>query len=100
MKYITLILFAATFTASAADNQTIHCQLGEAVRIIEVVYPQGGELPCEVQYSKDGATSVLWQANNETGYCEQKAAEFAEKQRGWGWQCVTTTSAKAASETP
>lgn len=85
-----LILLTALmpFMLAAAENQATHCQLGDAVRVIEVVYPEGAELPCEVHYGKDGQSSVLWRASSEAGYCEQKAAEFAEKQRGWGWQCV------------
>ncbi len=101
MKALNLLLLLAPFTLLAADNQTTHCQLGDAVRVIEVVYPQGTELPCEVRYIRDGQSSVLWQASNEAGYCEQKAADFAEKQRGWGWQCVATVSAgKAEPDTP
>jgi hypothetical protein len=26
---------------AAAENQATHCQLGDAVRVIEVVYPEG-----------------------------------------------------------
>lgn len=89
MRYLILLLASLSIFAVNA-NQTTHCQNGDAVRLIEVVYPQGGELPCEVQYTKDGNTEVLWRASNEAGYCEQKAAEFAERQRSWGWQCVTT----------
>lgn len=98
MKALTLALLVGTFSAAAADNQITHCQLGDAVRIIEVAYPQGTELPCEVHYTKDGQDTVLWRASNEAGYCEQKAADFAEKQRSWGWQCVVTAS-KAPTET-
>ena len=98
---IVLMLLLAPLNAVAADNQTMHCQRADAVRVIEVVYPQGSALPCEVHYIKQGQSSVLWQANNETGYCEQKAAEFVEKQRSWGWQCVATASApKPAADTP
>ena len=97
MKALTLVLLAGVFSLQAAENQITHCQLGDAVRIIEVVYPQGTELPCEVHYTKDGQNSVLWRANTETGYCEQKAADFAEKQRGWGWNCVAMAAAKPNS---
>lgn len=101
MKGIALTLLIAALPVTAAENQTIHCQLGEAVRVIEVVYPQDAALPCEVHYTKDGQRNVLWQASNEAGYCEQQAADFAEKQRGWGWQCVATASAaKPAADTP
>jgi hypothetical protein len=103
MKASTLLLPAMALllpvmAQAALENQTIHCQLGDAVRVIEVVYPQGAELPCEVHYRKDGSDSVLWRASTEAGYCEQKAAEFAEKQRSWGWQCVAMAPAKAPAE--
>lgn len=95
-----LILLTALmpFMLVAAENQATHCQLGDAVRVIEVVYPEGTELPCEVHYGRDGQSSVLWRASSEAGYCEQKAAEFAEKQRGWGWQCVAVSPAATKNE--
>jgi hypothetical protein len=98
MKASALLGFALpvmlSASAQALGNQTTHCQRGDDVRVIEVVYPQGTELPCEVHYRKNGNDSVLWRANNAAGYCEQKAAEFAEKQRSWGWQCVAMAAAK------
>ncbi|MDP4536041.1 hypothetical protein Q3O60_07575 [Alkalimonas collagenimarina] len=83
----------------AGQTHTTHCQLGDTVRVIQVVYPEGGELPCEVRYQREGEQSVLWQARNEAGYCEQKAADFVEKQRGWGWQCTFMPDDAARSET-
>lgn len=88
----------AAETQRAVEGQSTHCQLGESVRVIAVVYPQGGELPCEVQYTKDGATSVLWQASSDAGYCEQQAADFVEKQRGWGFECVVMPAASKAAD--
>lgn len=81
----------------AGETETTHCQNGDAVRVIEVVYPNGTDVPCEVHYRKHGTDSVLWRASTEVGYCEQKAADFAEKQRGWGWQCVAMAAAKPSS---
>ena len=100
---VSIGMIAGPLLASEQQGQSTHCQLGDAVRIIKVVYTQGSELPCEVQYTKDGATSVLWQASNEAGYCEQKAADFVEKQRGWGFECVampagSKTTAEADSQ--
>ena len=35
-------------------------------------------VPCEVRYQKgEGPSVVLWEAHNEVGYCEARAAEFA-----------------------
>ncbi|MBV2129322.1 hypothetical protein [Arsukibacterium indicum] len=92
-----LLISSPQLVAQQQPGQSTHCQSGESVRVVEVVYPEGGELPCEVQYTKEGATSVLWQANNEAGYCEQQAADFVEKLRGWGFECVAMP---AGSNTP
>ncbi|KKO44383.1 hypothetical protein WG68_16340 [Arsukibacterium ikkense] len=92
---VTGFLFISPLLAKEPPGQRTHCQLGEAVRVIAVVYPQGGELPCEVRYSKDGTTNVLWQAKNDAGYCEQQAADFVAKQRGWGFECVVMPAASA-----
>ena len=97
MKKLLLLALCA-LPAQAVENQAMHCQRADAVRIIEVVYPQGTALPCEVHYTKDGQTSVLWRASNEAGYCEQKAADFTQRQRDWGWQCVATAAAATPSE--
>ena len=88
MKTICCLTMLFSVAAVAGQTHITHCQLGDAVRVIQVVYPEGGELPCEVHYQRDGEKSVLWSARNEAGYCEKKAAEFVEKQRNWGWQCT------------
>ncbi|WP_185964381.1 hypothetical protein [Aliikangiella marina] len=84
-----LVLLAAIFPLSAAaiDNKKTICKLGDDERIISVVYPQKTIVPCEVQYTKNGTMEVLWRAQAETGFCEEKAAVFIEKQKSWGWTC-------------
>lgn len=99
MKTLAVVMMILPLSALAAEGQATHCQRADAVRIIEVVYPQGTELPCQVTYSKQGQTKVLWRASNEAGYCEQKAAEFAEKQRSWGWRCVPVSAAGPKPDT-
>lgn len=78
--------------AQAETGDRTLCRYGNQTRIIEVKYPGEGQIPCEVHYSKDSGSQVLWSAQTEGGYCEQKAAEFVEKQRGWGWTCETTVA--------
>ncbi|WP_178030942.1 hypothetical protein [Pelagibaculum spongiae] len=78
----------------AAENLSTICASGKQVRLIEVIYPTGKVVPCEVQYTKmenAGAevSNTLWKAQNSVGFCEKKAAEFTEKQRGWGFNCST-----------
>lgn len=80
------VSLAAALPATAL---TFECQFQEKARTISVVYPEQTPTPCEVQYTKDGNTEVLWQANNTEGYCEEKARAFVAKHEGWGWQCAS-----------
>jgi len=68
------------------------CKLHNLERQINISYDvDGAAVPCQVIYTKeDGTIQNLWSAQNAEGYCEQKADEFAEKQRGWGWDCQAT----------
>ncbi|MBY5992196.1 hypothetical protein [Ferrimonas balearica] len=88
MKGITLLaaLLAST-SALAADPLVYRCNHGNAERLIEVRYPAEAPLPCEVHYTKAEGSQMLWSAANTAGYCEQRAENFVEKQRGWGWSC-------------
>ena len=98
-----LCLLAATYCFTVYADQTAEdnsisighlCTLGGAVRRVEVYYPQAPEtLPCQVIYYKDTEApdqpEVLWDAQNEDGYCEAKANDMAEDlETKWGWQCT------------
>lgn len=88
--FVCAVLFALTAsTALAMDNQKTVCTKGDQERIIEVVYTGEGPVPCEVRYTKNSYTQVLWSAQNLEGYCEDKATAFIAKQRAWGWACET-----------
>ncbi|MEJ2471686.1 MAG: hypothetical protein P8Y91_04310 [Desulfuromonadales bacterium] len=83
------ILSVLLTTGSAVAGETYRCIFGQQERIISVVYPKPDQtLPCEVHYEKDGQSEILWQAENEAGYCEEKARDFVEEQRAWGWICL------------
>ncbi|WP_394183588.1 hypothetical protein [Marinomonas posidonica] len=84
---LTFVLAGLATSANAIENRKTLCVHGNENRVIEVVYPEGNRLPCEVQYTKAGNTKTLWNAKNKAGYCENKAAEFVEKQIAWGWSC-------------
>lgn len=96
MRILIGILFTICFSQMAFAGTTTICTQGGMERKIEVVYLGADTVPCEVRYTKLGYTQVLWNAQAEEGYCEAKAAEFVEKQRGWGWECVE--SAPVVSE--
>jgi len=74
-------------SAMAIDNQKTMCTNGDSTRVVEVVYTTDQNTPCEVQYTKAEGTKTLWSATNKEGFCENKAAAFVEKQKGWGWNC-------------
>lgn len=77
----------------AAENIRYLCQNDDQQRVIEVIYSSENAVPCEVHYQRSGLDDVLWQADNEIGYCEQKAENFVAKQQAWGWQCEQQVSA-------
>ena len=90
-KNIALVVacFAAGMATSAMaiENRTTMCVHGNQTRMIEVVYAGENSVPCSVEYTKAEGTKTLWSAQNKAGYCENKAAEFVQKQIGWGWSC-------------
>ncbi|MFC3153449.1 hypothetical protein ACFOEK_20580 [Litoribrevibacter euphylliae] len=90
MKLRTLALgtFMTLSASVAMAGDTYVCVNGDAERKVSVVYTQpGSTVPCEVVYEKASGMQTLWRAENEEGYCEEKAKAFAEKQASWGFEC-------------
>jgi len=92
MKKLTVLCFVISLgllAGNAVADETYTCTQGDQERIITIVYQdQAAKVPCEVRYQKGDVTETLWSAQNEAGYCEEKAEAFVEKQRGWGWDCA------------
>jgi hypothetical protein len=68
------------------------CNIGDINRRVEVHYYENEKaVPCEVHYYKDteepGEDRVLWRAESETGYCENKMTAFVGELTGFGWYC-------------
>lgn len=99
-------LLIVSVSAAANDAIKYTCKMKDAERVIEVVYASTDKpAPCTVSYTKDGVTQTLWSYESTEGQCEAKAAEFAEKQRSWGWSCnneagnhAATTAATASAQ--
>jgi hypothetical protein len=92
MKSLLTFIITSTFlllSGTLSANETYVCLYGNSERTIKVVYatPES-KVPCDVVYEKDTGSQVMWNAQNMEGYCETKAVEFVEKQRGWGWDCA------------
>lgn len=86
-------------TVGAQNAPEYRCTQGDLQRRVVIFYETGVAVPCEVQYFKDteapGEQTVLWRAQNQSGYCESQAAAFVERLEGWGWSCSATTPAAA-----
>jgi hypothetical protein len=68
------------------------CSIGDVMRRVEVHYYENDKpVPCEVHYYKEteepGEDRVLWRAESETGYCENKMTAFVGELTGFGWFC-------------
>jgi hypothetical protein len=102
-KVAQLVALSALLLSFALQAKEVYvCKDGNLKRQINISYDVVGEsVPCQVVYTKeDGTSQNLWNAQNAEGYCEQKADEFAEKQRGWGWDCQAAIEPEAIEQTP
>ena len=99
-KAILLIPTAVlTFSPLAAIADSWSCRHTNDVREIHIERSTSGPVPCQVVYKKltEGVEDqVLWSAENDAGYCEEKANEFVAKQESWGWTCVETIADKSS----
>ncbi|MDJ0814521.1 MAG: hypothetical protein QNJ23_12410 [Woeseiaceae bacterium] len=91
VQALLMFALAAPAVALSQDTGKYQCTHGDLVRRVEIFTEPGVTVPCEVHYFKDteapGESEVLWSAQAQEGYCEQKAAEFIAKLEGWGWDC-------------
>jgi hypothetical protein len=81
-KLLPLLLLPAATVLFA--NETTVCTLNNSERIIDLTSTDSG---CEVRYTKGGETKTLW-SSPRAEYCAPHAADFIEKQKGWGYQCT------------
>lgn len=94
---ITSVVTSLFSTAAFAQNDSaVTCTLNGSTRVISINYPTSSITPCNVNYQKNGTSQTLWQAQNTEGYCEERAAEFIEKQRSWGWKCNDENTAETS----
>jgi len=95
---ITLALISLPFSLHA---ESWSCRHGNDVREIHIQRASGAAVPCSVVYKKltEGVEDqVLWTADNDENFCEEKAKAFVAKQESWGWTCVETIQEKAGED--
>ena len=93
-----IALLAIPFSSQA---ESWSCRHNNDVREIHIQTDSpSSSIPCRVVYKKltEGVEDrVLWNAQNDASYCEEKAKAFVEKQIAWGWTCVETISDENAT---
>lgn len=92
-KSVGLVLAASLLTPLGAAAETWSCRHDNDVREVQINRTGSGPVPCEVIYRKltEGVEDqVLWNAQNDANYCEEKAGAFVARLEGWGWTCVET----------
>lgn len=96
---LCLVMLTLLLAGHALADEITTCTNGPDERVISVVYLDPGyQVPCEVHYQKEGVTKTLWSAQSEVGYCEERAAAFVEKQRGWGWDCKSAAAQEMGAQ--
>ena len=86
------IVVVSLFSPVVVYADSWSCSHDNDVREVHIM-STGAAVPCEVVYKKltEGVEDqVLWNANNDASYCEDKARGFIEKLESWGWVCAET----------
>lgn len=105
LQILTVALFAAPISAYAESWSCSHDNL---VREVHIERTTSAPAPCNVVYKKqtEGVEDqILWSANSDESYCEEKAQAFVTKLESWGWVCAETiqeetNSSSDAEEAP
>jgi hypothetical protein len=110
MKYIkavTVSLTLAVVPLSNAFSQSWVCEYADLKRYVDIDYPNSpSSIPCSVIYRKPTENvddRILWRAQNDEGYCENRARALVEKLESLGWRCSrneVTSARKSLSSEP
>lgn len=96
IKVMSVCLFIVVIPLANAFAQSWLCENTNLKRYVDISYPNSSSYKsCSVIYRKpteDVDDRILWQAQNNEGYCENKAKAFVEKLESWGWRCSLNTS--------
>ena len=100
LKRTAPVIVISLLVPLSAYADSWSCRQGNDVREVHMEQTTEAPVPCQVVYRKltEGAEDqVLWNAQNDAAYCEEKAAAFVAKLESWGWTCVETIRDEAAA---
>ncbi len=86
------VIIALLALPTGANAESWICENGDLMRELSVEGDNGASTPCSVVYSKETenlGSKVLWTAQTDRAYCEEKANGLAEKLKGFGWACTS-----------
>ncbi len=95
------ILLVALFSAPVSVYaESWSCSNDNDVREVTIEYTTSEPVPCNVVYKKQTEgfeDQVLWNAQNDDSYCEEKAKGLVAKLEAGGWVCAETISDDSAA---
>ena len=101
IRTAAIALLAIPFSSHA---ESWSCTKDTSVREIHIqTESPSSPVPCSVVYKKiteGAADQILWSAENDAAYCEEKAKAFVEKQTFWGWTCVEKAGGESTETKP
>ncbi|MBT8125968.1 MAG: hypothetical protein HKP12_14795 [Gammaproteobacteria bacterium] len=107
IKAVPLFLVLGVVPLSNAFAESWVCENADLKRYVDIHYPNSpSSIPCSVIYRKpteDVDDRILWQAQNDESYCENKAKAFVDQLESWGWRCSiyeSTSENKSAKSKP
>ena len=98
-QILAVALLAAPIGAYA---ESWSCSHDNDVREVHIERATSSPAPCNVVYKKltEGVEDqILWNAENDGSYCDEKAEAFVAKLESWGWVCAETIRDEAATDT-
>jgi hypothetical protein len=93
-KHLLLHLIVGVIAVwQSASASEFECRNGAQLRRVEVRSgPAVEDVACEVRYWRDatrqGSGEVLWRANQDANFCEDKAAVLIGRLEAGGWRCT------------
>jgi len=97
------VVISCFMMPAGVSAESWSCSSGNNVREVHIERPTSNYVPCNVVYKKltEGAEDqVLWNAQNDDSYCEEKAEGFIARLESWGWVCAETVSDEPVETKP